>query len=41
MGLDSGKKDDIFERIIKEFDAHPELKTNPHFEGLFHSRPRK
>ena len=38
---DSGKKDDIFERIIKEFDAHPELKTNPRFEGLFHSRPRK
>jgi hypothetical protein len=38
---DSGKKDDIFDRIVKEFDAHPELKTNPRFEGLFHSRPRK
>ncbi|KAN0130957.1 hypothetical protein V8E53_011335 [Lactarius tabidus] len=38
---DSGKKDDIFDRIVKEFDAHPELKTNPCFKGLFHSCPRK
>jgi hypothetical protein len=39
--LDSGKKDDIFERIMKEFDENPGLKTNPRFEGLFQSRPRK
>ena len=40
---DSGKKDDIFERIMKEFDENPGLKTNPRFEGLFRvqSRPRK
>ena len=36
---DSGKKDDIFERIMKEFDENPGLKANPRFEGLFHSRP--
>ena len=38
---DSGKKDDIYGRIIEEFEANPQLKTNPQFEGLFHSRPRK
>ena len=38
---DSGKKDDIYGRIIEEFEANPQLKTNTQFEGLFHSRPRK
>ena len=39
--LDSGKKDDIFERIMAAFDENPGLKTNPHFKGLFHSHPQK
>lgn len=38
---DSGKKDDLFERIMQEFEANPDLKTKPRFEGLFQSRPRK
>ena len=39
--LDSGKKADIFGRIVKEFDANPVLKTNPCFEGLFSLCPQK
>ena len=39
--LNSGKKDDIFKWIIKEFNGCLELKPNPHFEGLFHSHPQK
>jgi hypothetical protein len=31
---DSGKKDDLFERIMKEFDGNQGLKTNPCFEAL-------
>ena len=38
---DGGKKEEIFERISNQFEEHPELKTNPRFEGLFNPRPRK
>ena len=36
-----GTKDDLFKRIVEEFEANPEQKTNPRFVGLFNSRPRK
>lgn len=36
-----GKKRDILERIKQEFEAKPELKSDPRFEVLFNSRPRK
>ena len=32
---DSGKKDDIYNRIMKEFEENPDWKSEPHFEGLF------
>jgi hypothetical protein len=38
---DSGKKDEILERISRHFEEHPDLKTTPRFEGLFGMRPRK
>ena len=38
---ESGKKDELLERICNHFDTHPELKTTVRFEGLFNSRPRK
>ena len=37
--LDSGKKNDIFERIMTEFNENTGLKTSPCFEGLFHLHP--
>lgn len=36
-----GKKRDILERIKLEFEANPELKSDPRFEVLFNSRLRK
>lgn len=36
-----GKKRDILERIKMEFEANPELRSDPRFEALFNSRPRK
>ncbi|KAH9040859.1 hypothetical protein EDB83DRAFT_2205447, partial [Lactarius deliciosus] len=38
---ESGKKDDILERISSHFKKHPELKSDPGFEGLFNSRSNK
>jgi hypothetical protein len=38
---DSGKKDELLERISRHFEEHPDLKTTPRFEGLFNLRPRK
>ncbi|KAH9033821.1 hypothetical protein EDB85DRAFT_1815329, partial [Lactarius pseudohatsudake] len=32
---ETGKKDDIFERISRHFKQHPELKRDARFEGLF------
>ena len=39
--LESGKKDELIERISSFFEEHPELKTHPQFEGLFSLQPRK
>ncbi|KAH9034338.1 hypothetical protein EDB85DRAFT_2144426 [Lactarius pseudohatsudake] len=39
--LDSGKKDELLERITTFFEEHPDLKTDPRFEGLFSSQPQK
>ncbi|KAI9439058.1 hypothetical protein H4582DRAFT_1946385 [Lactarius indigo] len=36
-----GKKADIVERIKKEFEANPELKSDPRFEGLFNPHHQK
>lgn len=36
-----GRKRDILERIMTEFEANPELKSDPRFEALFNSRPQK
>jgi len=38
---DSGKKEELLERISNYFEEHPEVKTSPRFEGLFNPRPRK
>ncbi|KAI9441406.1 hypothetical protein H4582DRAFT_2055337 [Lactarius indigo] len=38
---DSGKKDDIYSRIMKEFEENPKWKSDPRFEGLFNPRPQK
>ncbi|KAH9031193.1 hypothetical protein EDB84DRAFT_1271110 [Lactarius hengduanensis] len=38
---ETGKKDDIFERISRHFEQHPELKRDAQFEGLFNLRPTK
>ena len=38
---DSGKKDELLDRISNHFEEHPDLKSNPRFEGLFNPRPRK
>jgi hypothetical protein len=34
---DSGKKDDIYNRIMMEFKENPNQSLEPHFEGLFNS----
>ena len=34
---ENGKKDKIFDHILSHFETHPELKLDPHFEGLFNS----
>jgi hypothetical protein len=39
--LESGKKDEIFERITMHFERHLGLKSDPRFEGLFNSRHTK
>ena len=36
-----GRKRDILERVLKEFEANPELKSDPRFERLFNLRQRK
>jgi hypothetical protein len=38
---EGGKKDEIFERITTHFEKHPELKADPHFEGLFNLQHTK
>ncbi|KAH9009061.1 hypothetical protein EDB84DRAFT_1251323, partial [Lactarius hengduanensis] len=38
---ETGKKDDIFERISRHFEQHPELKRDARFEGLFNLQPTK
>jgi hypothetical protein len=38
---EGGKKDELFQRISDHFEQHPDVKTNPRFEGLFNSRPSK
>jgi hypothetical protein len=38
---DSGKKEELLDRITNHFEEHPDLKTNLRFEGLFNPRPRK
>ncbi|KAJ3500940.1 hypothetical protein NLJ89_g9566 [Agrocybe chaxingu] len=34
-----GTKNALIERINKHFDDHPELKSSPHYSGLFNHRP--
>ena len=38
---DSGKKEELLERVCIYFEEHPEVKTSPRFDGLFNPRPRK
>ncbi|KAH9037599.1 hypothetical protein EDB85DRAFT_1861199, partial [Lactarius pseudohatsudake] len=38
---ETGKKDDIFERISRHFEQHPKLKRDAQFEGLFNLQPTK
>ena len=38
---DSGKKDDIYNRIAKEFEENPNWRLEPRFEGLFTSRQKR
>jgi uncharacterized coiled-coil protein SlyX len=38
---DSGKKDELLERVSNYLEEHPEVKKSPCFEGLFNPRPRK
>ncbi|KAF8262140.1 hypothetical protein EI94DRAFT_1809256 [Lactarius quietus] len=39
--LDSGKKDDIYSRIMEEFKENPNWRSEPRFEGLFNSRQNR
>ncbi|KAF8257236.1 hypothetical protein EI94DRAFT_1818521 [Lactarius quietus] len=38
--LDSGKKDDIYSRIMEEFKENPNQRSEPRFEGLFNLRQK-
>ncbi|KAH9032703.1 hypothetical protein EDB85DRAFT_1820094, partial [Lactarius pseudohatsudake] len=38
---ESGKKDELVDRILSHFEKNPVLKTEPRFEGLFGSRLQK